>query len=63
MFDRTLGLWKGETLSLKLKQDAQPYHARAFPIPKCYELTLRQEIDCLLKTGVLKKLIGQSGQF
>ena len=56
LFDGTLGLWKGETLSLKLKQDAQPYHARAFPIPKCYELTLRQEVDCLVKIGVLKKV-------
>ena len=56
LFDGTLGTWKNETLSLKLKADAKPYHARAFPIPKCYELTLRQEVDRLVKIGVLKKV-------
>ena len=56
LFDGTLGIWKGETLSLTLKPDAKPYHARAFPIPKCYELTLRQEVDRLVKIGVLKKV-------
>ena len=56
LFDGTLGLWKGKTLSLTLKPGVQPYHARAFPIPKCYELTLRQEVDRLCKIGVLKKV-------
>ena len=56
LFDGTLGTWKNETLSLNLKPDAKPYHARSFPIPKCYELTLRQEVDRLVKIGVLKKV-------
>ena len=56
LFDGTLGLWKNETLTLKLKPEVEPYHARAFPIPKVYELTLRKEVERLVKIGVLKKV-------
>ena len=56
LFDGTLGTWKNKTLSLNLKPDAKPYYACSFPIPKCYELTLRQEADRLVKIGVLKKV-------
>ena len=56
LFDGTLGTWKNETLSIKLKPGVEPYHARSFPIPKCYELTLRQEVERLVQIGVLKKV-------
>ena len=56
LFDGTLGIWKNEMLSIKLKPGVEPYHARSFPIPKCYEETLRQEVERLVKIGVLKKV-------
>ena len=56
LFDGTLGTWKNETLSVQLKPGVEPYHARSFPIPKCYELTLRQEVERLVQIGVLKKV-------
>ena len=56
LFDGTLGHWKGETYNIQLREDAMPYHARAYPIPKAYEQTLRMEVDRLCKVNVLKKV-------
>jgi transposase InsO family protein len=38
-----------------LEEHEKPYHARAFPIPKCYEATTRKEIARLTDIGVFKK--------
>jgi hypothetical protein len=54
IFDGTLGLWKGEKLEIELKPGVSPYHAKAFPIPKVYEATLKMEVERLCKLGVLK---------
>ncbi len=56
LFDGTLGRWKDELYDVELKPDAEPYHARPFPVPKVYEKTLKMEIDRLVKAGVLKKV-------
>jgi hypothetical protein len=34
LFDGTLGDWDCNPVSLQLKEGAQPYHGRPFPIPK-----------------------------
>ena len=36
-----------------LNKDKKPYHARPFPIPKCYEDTTKKEIRRLCDIGVL----------
>ena len=56
LFDGTLGRWHDDDYDIELKPDAQPYHARSYPIPKVYEKTLRHEVDRLCKLGVLKKV-------
>ena len=56
LFDGTLGQWKNETLEIELKSGATPYHARAFPIPKIHENTLRMEVERLCKEKVLKRV-------
>ena len=56
LFDGTLGKWKEEDYSIELKPDAKPYHARAFPIPKVHEGTLKMEVERLCKLGVLKRV-------
>jgi hypothetical protein len=43
-------------LKVKLKPDATPYHARAYPIPHKYVDTLKLEVECLCDIGVLKKV-------
>ena len=56
MFDGTLGTWEGSDYNIELKPDAQPYHARAFPIPRVHLETLKMEIERLCELGVLKKV-------
>ena len=56
LFDGTLGEWKGEKYHIELKENAKPFHARAYPIPKTYEETLKLEVDRLCQLGVLKKV-------
>jgi hypothetical protein len=56
LFDGTLGHWKGEDYDIELKENASPYHARPFPIPRIHEQTLRHEVDRLCEIGVLKKV-------
>jgi len=52
LFDGTLGHWKDQQVNIQLKEGAQPYHARAFPIPKSREQTLKNEISRLCQLGV-----------
>ena len=56
LFDGTLGKWKNEKLKIELKEGVKPYHSRAYPIPKAYELTLKMEVERLCELGVLKKV-------
>ena len=56
LFDGSLGHWKGQNYDIELREDAKPYHARPYPIPKAYEKTLRMEVERLCKVGVLKKV-------
>ena len=51
-----LGKWNHDPIELELKPDAQPYHARPYPIPRCHAETLKMEIERLCQAGVLKKV-------
>jgi hypothetical protein len=55
-FDGTLGKWNSTPYDIKLKECAEPYHARALPVPKIHELTLKKELDRLCTLQVLKKV-------
>ena len=37
MFDRTLGKYTSSVYTIELKENAKPYHAKPFPIPKPYK--------------------------
>jgi predicted aspartyl protease len=56
LFDGSLGTWTGDPYNIELKPDATPYHARAFPIPKVHEQTLKMEVNRLVELRVLKKV-------
>ena len=56
MFDGQLGQWTGKPYELELKAGATPYHSRPFALPKCYEKTLRKEVEWLCKIGVLRRV-------
>ena len=54
LFTGTLGDWDCKPVSLQLKEGAQPYHGRPFPIPKKHVETTKQEVQRLCDLGVLK---------
>ena len=54
--ERTLGKYTGSNYAIELKEDAKPYHAKPFPIPKIFKLTLKKKVNRLIKIGVLKKI-------
>ena len=56
LFNGTLGHWKNEEYNLELLPGVKPYHAKAFPIPRIHEKTLRIEVERLCKIGVLRKV-------
>ena len=56
LFDGTLGQWQGKPYHINLKEGAQPYHSKPYPVPKAYEETLKKEIERLVEIGVLKKV-------
>ena len=41
MFEGTLGNYTDSNCNIELKEDAKPYHAKPFPIPKIHHLTLK----------------------
>ena len=45
MLDGTLGKYIGSNYTLEIKEDAKPYHAKPFPIPKIHKLTLKKEVN------------------
>jgi Reverse transcriptase (RNA-dependent DNA polymerase)/Aspartyl protease len=55
LFGGGLGELNVKPVHLELKQGAQPYHAREYPVPQVYEKTTRKEIDRLTDIGVLVK--------
>ncbi len=55
VFQGGLGTLKVKPIHLELKQDAKPYHARAFPIPKSLEAITKKEMKRLTEIGVFKK--------
>jgi hypothetical protein len=56
LFNHLLGTWNAKPYNIELKPDAKPYHSRPFPVPKIHEATLKIELECLTKAGVLKKV-------
>ena len=43
------------TLNFK-QEDAKPYHARAFPVPRFHDQTFRETVDMYVRQGILRKI-------
>eukprot|EP00804_Cyclotella_cryptica_P017417 CCRYP_016643-RA/>CCRYP_016643-RA protein AED:0.05 eAED:0.05 QI:1387/-1/1/1/-1/1/1/282/1119 len=54
LFSGKLGDWDCKPVSLQLKEGAQPYHGRSFPIPKKHIEITKREVQRLCDLGVLK---------
>jgi hypothetical protein len=55
--DGTLGPWDTGSIDLELKDpEAQPYHARPYPVPQSQEAKLKAESERLVYNCVLQKV-------
>ncbi len=54
LFDGTLGDWDCKPVSLQLKEGAQPYHGRPFPIPKKACGNLKKGNPKIMQPGSIK---------
>ena len=55
LFDGSLGTWKTTPIDLELREDAKPYHAKAYPVPYSQEKKLKEEIARMCELGVLRR--------
>ncbi len=61
LFSGKLGVWKGETVDIELRPNAQPYHCRRpMRIPHIHLPTLKKETERLVDIGVLERTKGDS---
>ena len=56
LFDGTLGTWNTEPYNIELKDGAQPYHAKPYPIPRVHDKVFRDEIERMCKIGILRRV-------
>jgi hypothetical protein len=54
LFDGTLGDWDTEPVKFELREGAQPYHGKPFPVPHIHRKTLKKEVERLCDLGVIK---------
>ena len=56
VFQGTKGQWKGEPVHLELQPDAKPFCAKPFRIPHSLNKLMKEEVERLVKIGVLKRI-------
>ena len=56
LFDGTIGTWNMDRYKINLKDDARLYHGKAYTIPKTHEKALKNEVNRLVKIGILRKV-------
>ena len=57
LFAGKVGKWKGKPIDIILKEDAKPYHAKAYRVPQAYLKVFKDEIDRLVEIGTLSPVI------
>jgi len=56
VFDKGLGTIKGFKADIKLQDDATPIFYKARPVPYALRQNVEEELDCLEKLGIAKKV-------
>ena len=55
LFDGSLGEWQTKPVSVEIKPNVTPYHAKPFGIPQIHMDTVKKEVERLVELGVLEK--------
>jgi hypothetical protein len=55
LFGGGLGELKLKPVTFQLKENAKPYHARAYPIPHAYKAVTKMKVQCFCDIGVLER--------
>ena len=55
VLDGSIGTWNISPVDLELNDDANPVYLRTYPVPRVHEVMFRNEVEILVKLGVLKE--------
>jgi hypothetical protein len=53
MFDGTLGVYPHKKAHIDIDPNAKPVHSRPYPVPQIYLKTFKNELNHLVRIGVL----------
>ena len=60
LFGGGLGKLKIDPIRLELKEGAEPYHAKPFPVPKAFQGTTKKEVERFVKLGIWERVADSS---
>jgi len=63
MFQGTLGKWVGEEVHFELKEGAQPWQGKPYPLPRVHKETIKKEVERLVQLGVLSKVENEDSRW
>ena len=55
LFSGKLGHYPGDPVHIEIDPQAKPVHKRHYPVPRVHEQTFKQELERLVKIGVLER--------